>query len=507
MIIKKTKRLLLYSVLIICGILFVYTRSSNSSESNSVHIIQLDDATINPVTAEYIVRSIDRAYTEGAQCLIIKLDTPGGLLNSTRLIVKNILTAKIPVVVYISPSGSHAGSAGVFITYASHVAAMAPSTNIGAAHPVEIGGSRKGKEDIWEGLKELLDKSAAEKKEKEEKANEEEKTAKGKNETVQKKTVPKTAEHAEKNLNDQGLKEEKEEDSDPMSSKILEDTVAFIKAMAQERHRNVEWAIKSVTKSSAITETEALQLGVVEIIAQNDQELLEKLDGRVVKVNGQDVTLQTKNAAITNIPMNFRLRFLNVLVNPNIAYILMILGFWGLFYEVTHPGIAVPGVLGAIFMILAFYSLQTLPTNYAGVALIILGLLLFIAEAFTPGVGLLALGGTVCMLLGSLILFDTSLPMMRLSMSLVLTLTLSTAALTFFLIQAALRVHRRHPLGGQETLVGEKGDARTDLKPNKEGKVFVHGELWNATSDEEIKKNDKIIVHEIDGMILKVKKG
>jgi len=400
------------------------------SQAKPVYVIQLDDATINPVTADYIGKSIDRAYKEGAQCIIIKLDTPGGLLSSTRTIVKKILSARIPVIVYIYPSGSRAGSAGVFITYASHVAAMAPATNIGAAHPVQMGGGgSKGREKLWEGLKEMLEESKRKR----------EDIAKGKH------SEDKAEKIKEKKKKDKKSDEIKA-DEDPMSSKILEDTVAFIRAMAQERNRNVEWAIKSVTESSSITETEAKQLGVIEIIAKSDLDLLKQLDGRVVKIEDQEITLFTKDAALVNLKMSVRERVLNVLVNPNIAYMFMILGFWGLLYEITHPGIGVPGVLGAIFLILAFYSMQTLPTNYAGVALIGLALILFIAEASVPGIGLLVLGGIVCMVLGSLMLFDSADPVMRVSLILILAITVFTATASILIIRLVLKLRVSHPL-------------------------------------------------------------
>ncbi|MCK5580017.1 MAG: nodulation protein NfeD [Candidatus Omnitrophica bacterium] len=477
---------------IICGLcLWRVEPQTSAAVNNEVHVIQLDDDTINPVTAEYIVSAIDRAENQGAECLIIKLDTPGGLLTSTRLIVKKIMSAQVPVVVYISPSGSRAGSAGVFITYASHVAAMAPSTNIGAAHPVQMGGQKGRQRDIWDGLKELLEQKA--KKEAEETTTEPQVK-----EEIKKKTEAVEAEDT---------KEEVVPDEDPMRSKILNDTIAFIKAIAKKRNRNLEWAVKSVVESSSVTETEAQELNVIEIIANNEHELLEKLDGRVVMIDDQKKILNTAGATMRYIEMDARQKFFNILANPNIAYILMILGFYGLMYEVTHPGIGVPGIMGAIFLILAFFSMQTLPTNYAGLALVILGLTLFIAEAFTPTFGLLTLGGFVCMILGSLLLFDSSVPLMRVSLSLILSFTLTTAGITLFLVRAVIRAHRQKKRGGKEGLVGEKGEAYSALTAGEEGKVYVHGELWNAISDENIKKGEKVTVEEVDSMTLKVKRN
>lgn len=514
----KIFRRFYWNFLFICaGCFLLFAQSAFSVPDKSVHLIQLNDDTINPVTAEYISQSIDRAYEEKAECLIIKMDTPGGLLNSTRLIVKNMLKAKVPVVVYIAPSGSRAGSAGVFITYASHIAAMAPSTNIGAAHPVQMGpeGGKGPRDDDWKELKKLLEELKQEKKDKASESSEEnvQEERKDKKKRLSRRERKKQEEEeAAKTQEEPKIKEEDQEteelfhDEHPMESKILQDTVAFIKAIAKERGRSVEWAVDSVVKSSSITAEEALAKGVVEIIARDDNDLLEQLDGRVVKINEEEVTLHTKDAVIQNISMDARQQFFNVLANPNIAYFLLILGFYGLLFEVTHPGFGVPGVLGVIFLILAFYSMQTLPTNYAGLALLALGVGLLVAEIYVPGFGLLTLGGLVCMALGSMLLFQSVDPIMRVSWELVGAFSLTTAAITFFGLRLILMTRKRKVLGGQEGLVGEKGEADSEIGPGKEGKVFVHGELWNAVSEESISIGEPIVVEKMDGLKLKVKR-
>ncbi len=489
-----------YLSLMAAGVLLAALPARLSAAVPTVLEIQLEDDSINPVTAEYITRGIERAELEKAEALILKLDTPGGLLNSTRTIVKHILASDVPVIVYIAPSGARAGSAGVFITYASHVAAMAPSTNIGAAHPVNMGGGKGKEKDLWDGIGDLIDRAKAKKETKD--------GANGEDKAEAKKTESKNLE--EKKVSGEKTESGEDElkpDTDPMSSKILQDTVAFIKSLARKRGRNVEWAVKSVTKSSSITADEALEVGAIDLIAVNETDLLDKIDGRVVDVNGTERALRTKGAVIERVGMDARQKFFNILADPNIAYILMILGFYGLMYEITHPGIGVPGVLGTIFLILAFFSMQTLPTNYAGVALVVLALLLFIAEAYVPGIGLLTLGGVVCMVLGSMLLFSSSDdPMMRVSMSLVLSFTLTTAAITIFLVRLAILAHSRKAVSGQEGLIGSRAEARTALVPGKEGKVFVHGELWNAESGEKISKGEKVIVTAIDGLTLTVEK-
>lgn len=455
-----------------------------AQSTRKVYQIQLNDDTINPVTADYIVKSIDKAYQDKAECLIIKLDTPGGLLNSTRSIVKKMLTSPVPVIVYIAPSGAHAGSAGVFITYAAHVAAMAPSTNIGAAHPVQIGPGQPGQPPKGtketEALQELI------------------KELKREHSSPKNKKDPK---------NENPGAEEMKPDEDPMGSKILQDTTAFIRAIAAKRNRNVDWAVESIVKSSSITEQEALVKGVVEIVAANEQELLEKLDGRTVDILEGPVTLQTKGATIEVIEMDARQQFFNVLANPNIAYIFLILGFYGLLFEVTHPGTGLPGILGAIFLILGFYSMQTLPTNYAGLALLALGFILFIVEVYTPTFGLLTLGGIVCLVLGSMLLFESIDPVMRVSKSLILAVTVTTGAISLFLVQSVIRIHKSKVLGGKEGLVGETGTAQTYISAKTPGRVFVHGESWNARSDEDIKKDEEVIVTEVQGLTIKVKKS
>ncbi|MFA5261242.1 MAG: nodulation protein NfeD [Candidatus Omnitrophota bacterium] len=483
-----------------------------------VYFIQLDDDTINPITAEYISKGIDLAEEEHAQCLVIELDTPGGLLASTRQIVKHVLSAKVPVVVYISPGGSRAGSAGVFITYAAHVAAMAPSTNIGAAHPIQMG---QQKSDPWKELKEIL-KEAEEKMNLETPDSEKQSTdikAPGPDGDSEKASLP--ADRAEENQsNSMDTRPEPKDlsqaeapdleyvpDNDAMNTKILQDTVAFIRALANLRNRNEEWAIKSVTKSLSITETEALQRNVVDIIAQDEQDLLKQIDGKRVNVHGVEVTLKTAQAEVRRVEMTIRQQFYNILVNPNIAYLFLIFGFLCLLYEITSPGFGVPGILGSICLILAFFSMQMLPTNYAGLALIVVGLGLLIGEAFVPGFGVMTTGGVVCMFLGSVLLFDRSEPIMRISMPIIISILVTTSFITSFLLRLAIKSLKQKPVSGKEGMIGSLGTAKKDFGPGMDGKIFVHGELWNAVADETLSSGDKVTVVAIDGLTLKVKKS
>lgn len=516
-------RMLFYSALILGALCLWSVPRADTQTGGRAYVITLDDDTINPVTAEYITQSINKAEEDGARILVIRLDTPGGLLSSTRTIVKRMLTARVPIAVYIAPSGSRAGSAGVFITYASHVAAMAPSTNIGAAHPVQMGGgdgpAKRGAD--WGELKELLEEIRDSQREAQHTkevgdtsdATGEDPQAEGSSAPDQ----PSAAEESPSQGKDEGesspdasAEETKAlpHDEDPMSSKLLNDTVAFIKSIAQERGRNVEWAVDSVAKSDSITNEEALKKHVVEFVAKDVDDLLAQIDGLRVRVDGKEVTLQTKGLRVVEVPMNSRQSFLNILANPNIAYFLMILGFYGLLFEITHPGIGVPGIMGAIFLILAFYSMQTLPTNYAGVALVILGLVLFIAEAYTPTFGLLTLGGIVCLVLGSVLLFDTTDPVMRVDKKLIGMLALGTAGTSVLLLSYLLRGRGKPPMGGYQRMIGQKGEVKRAIVAGEEGgRVFVSGELWNAVADTDLSVGEKIIVDSVqEGMTVKVRK-
>jgi membrane-bound serine protease (ClpP class) len=398
-------------------------------------IVLTVDGVINPPHSEYVIKGIKKAHELKAEALIIQLDTPGGLDTSMRDIVKEILNSNIPVVVYVSPKGARAASAGAFITLAAHVAAMAPGTNIGAAHPVAIG--------------EKMDKKMAE--------------------------------------------------------KITNDAVAYIKSIAEQRGRNVEWAEQAVRKSISSTEKEALQKGVIDLIADDLNALIKALHGKKVKTVLGEKIINTKDAKVNDIKMNFRERLLNFLSNPNLAYILLMIGIYGIIFELSNPGAIFPGVIGAISLILAFYSLQTLPLNYAAAGLIFLGIILFILELKFTSYGLLTLGGVVCILLGSLMLFDTANPLFKLSLSVVIPVTAITALFFAFLLRLAYKAHRRKPVTGIEELIGLRGFAKTDIDSRK-GMVMVHGELWQAVSDEEIKKDEEVVVEDVKGLTLKVRR-
>jgi membrane-bound serine protease (ClpP class) len=402
-------------------------------KKNSVMVITVNGV-INPVSAEFIGKSINKANELGVQALIIELDTPGGLDTSMRDIIKGILGSGVPVVVYVSPPGARAASAGTFITIAAHVAAMAPQTNIGAAHPVGVGGQ--------------IDETMAE--------------------------------------------------------KVVNDAAAYIKSLAEKRGRNVAWAEDAVRKSVSATEQEALKKHIIDLVAPDLNSLLVAIDGRKVQTTAGEVVLHTAGANVIREQMGLRHKILDLISNPNVAYILMLLGFYGLFFELTNPGAIFPGVLGGICLILAFYAFQTLPVNYAGLLLIILAVVLFVLEAQIVSHGVLTIGGIIAMAIGSIMLFETG-PFIKLSLYLIIPAVAITTLFFTLTLGLAFRAFRRKPVTGVEGLIGEKGVARTDITRD-EGMVHVSGELWSAFSDEPIARGEKVVVESLDGLKVKVRK-
>lgn len=399
-----------------------------------VDLIMVDGG-INPAVDDFIRESIGRARAAGARGLIIQLDTPGGLLTSTRSIVKDILGAPIPVMVYVAPSGAGAGSAGVFITMAAHVAAMAPGTNIGAAHPVAGGG---------------------------------------------------------------------QEVKGVMGEKIENFTASFSEAIAQKRGRNAEWAIQAVRRSVSITEKDALKKNVIDIVAKDIDDLLRQAEGRKVDVDGREHILSLDGVRVERFEMGLKQKVINTLSDPNIAYLLLMAGILGLYMEFSHPGVIFPGVAGGIALLLALTSFQILPINYAGLLLILLGIALLIGEAFLPSFGVLGIGGAISLALGSLLLFDTETSDLVVDRAIVFTAVATLSAFMLIVGYLVLKSQKRRPTLGMEGLLGEVGEVKVELSPT--GKVFVHGEYWNAEGDSEIAVGEKVLVVGFDGMCLKVKR-
>jgi membrane-bound serine protease (ClpP class) len=419
--------------LICVGLLIGYVLAGETT--SPIHVVTVDDV-INPVSAEYITESLKAALEQGAQAFIIQLDTPGGLDKSMRLIIKEMLNAPIPVIVYVSPSGSRAASAGAFITLAAHVAAMAPGTNIGAAHPVSVGGGEIGKD---------------------------------------------------------------------MAEKITNDAAAYIKSIAEQRGRNAEWAEKAVRESISASETEALQHKVIDLVAADLGDLLQQLHGRKVTTAAGERTLHTAGVTIQHVEMNLRQRLLSLLADPNVAYMLLTLGAAGIFFEIATPGAVLPGVVGGISLLLGMYALQLLPVNYAGLALMALAVILFIAEVKVTSYGALTIGGIIAMILGSLMLFNTPSALPGLSLWVVVPTTFLVAGFFVFLVGAALKTLAQQPYSGREGLVHKVGVALTPID-QKQGKVFVAGERWDAHSDEPVATGDEVEILRLQGMTLLVRK-
>jgi len=413
------------------AVMLVYFAGTNIvfAEQSEVYIIQVADA-ISPGTADFIKSGIKTAEENGAACLIIELDTPGGLAESMRLIVQNILGSRVPVVVFVYPGGARAASAGVMITMAADVAAMAPGTNIGAAHPVGAGGK-----DI----------------------------------------------------------------DGTMSEKVINDMVAQAKSVAEKRDRNAKWVEDAIRESVSVTETEALKENIIDLIATDTDDLIKQLNGREIKDRG---ILKLEDVKKVTIKETLRTKILKTISNPNIAYILLMIGLAGLYFEFSHPGAIFPGVIGAIALILAFFAMQTLPVNYAGILLIILAIIFFIMEMKITSYGLLSVAGVVSLLLGSLMLFKGSAPDMKLSLQVVLPTIILISG--FFVAVAGLvfRAQISKPTTGSTGLVGEIGVVKKALTP--EGKVFVHGELWNARAKDPIDKDAKVRIVQVVNLILEV---
>ena len=401
-----------------------------------IHKLTVNDI-IHRVSAQYITEGIDRADEEGAALVLIQLQTPGGLDTAMRDIIEKILNAKTPVVVYVAPSGARAASAGFLIAISADVAAMAPGTNMGAAHPVSGSG-------------EAMDET--------------------------------------------------------MSKKVESDAAAYIRSIAAKRGRPVELAEKGVIESQSWTEEEALEVGLIDYVAATEAELLEQLDGKTVtRFDGEEVVLQTAGQAVIEQELSLPQRILSVIAHPNVAYILMALGMMGLYFELANPGAVLPGVVGVISLILAFFALQVLPVNYAGLLLILVGLGMVIWEAFTPAFGALGLGGIVGLILGSLILFEEQsipTPALQLSWLVILPVVLTLVVMFGFIARLVIVAQRRKPTTGTEGLVGEVGIASTEIDGG--GKMFVHGEYWDVSSQQRINKGARVRVTGIEGLVLLV---
>ncbi len=441
-------RILAALPLLIAAVLLLPAVSANSVDS---HVIQLTiDGTIGPATEDYVQRALETAALSQTELVMIRMDTPGGLDTAMRRIIKSIINSPVPVASYVAPSGARAASAGTYILYASHIAAMAPGTNLGAATPVQIGGI----------------------------------SAPGKTGKDSKDDQPATA------------------PADATQNKLINDAVAYIRGLAKLNGRNEEWAEKAVREAASLPASDALKVNVIDLIASDMPDLLQQIDGRKVMVQGHQRTLKTGSLPVTELAPDWRSRFLSVITNPTIAYILMLIGIYGLILEFSNPGAIVPGTVGAISLLLALYAFQLLPINYAGMALILLGVALMVGEAFEPSFGILGIGGVVAFIIGSIILMDTNVPGFGIDISVILTFALISALIFTIVIGMAIRARRQPVVSGVEELIGGLATVMGDFK--QEGMVTIHSELWQARSNVPLHKGQQVRVTAMSGLTLQV---
>ncbi len=411
------------------------------SSDDLVYVVQVNTA-IQPISAQYIIDNLELAEKEGAKLFIIEQDTPGGLGESMRAIIQRMLKSKIPIAVYVAPSGARAASAGFFILVAADIAIMAPGTNTGSAHPIPLIDSGQEKDS----------------------------------------ELTKT-----------------------MMKKLESDSVAFMKSIVEKRGRNVELSLKAVSESLSFSAEEALKNNIIDHICKDRNELIKVLNGKTIKLfNNNEITINLDNPNIKIIKMSKRLKFLSLLADPNVTFILLGIAMLGIFFELSNPGLILPGIVGAICLVLFFFSVQILPINLAGIIFIIIAILMFILEAKVQSYGMLAIGGTISMIVGGLMLVDAPREELGVSLSVLVPVTILIALVTIFLLTLAIRAYKAKPTTGKEGLIGMTGIARTEINP--EGKVFVFGELWDAYSDEPINQGDKVIIEQVKGFKIFVKK-
>jgi membrane-bound serine protease (ClpP class) len=423
---------------------------------------------IGPATSDYVHRGLERAKDEGAVLVILRMDTPGGLDTAMRRIIQDVIASPVPVVTYVAPSGARAASAGAYILLASHIAVMAPATNVGAATPVHIGGvpdpGGGSKPPAQQDKKDDPDKKDTDKKDKKEKPAKAEKPG--------------------------------------MDEKAMNDAIAYIRGLAQMRGRNVEWAESAVREAASISAEEAVKQNVADFIATDRADLLKKLDGRKLNLQGRDLTLKTEGLQVHSYDPDWRNRLLAVIADPNVAYILMLLGIYGLFFELWNPGFVLPGVVGGICLLLALYAFQVLPISFAGLGLILLGIVFMVAEAFLPSFGALGIGGVIAFVVGSIILMDTDVEGYTVTWPLIAAVAAVSAAFFIGVVVMALKARNQRVVSGHEEMIGALGAALENFKDA--GRVRVHSEEWQARSGTALKRGQKVKVVGIEGLILTV---
>lgn len=431
MLIKTFSKMLVSAVVLMTILLCINNGYARTADEENFAIHLSIKGSIGPATFDYISRGIEKAQQEKASLIILEMDTPGGLAESMRDINQRILTSSIPVVCYVSPSGAHAASAGTYILYACHFAAMAPGTNIGAASPVALGNSDK-----------------------------------------------------------------------VMEQKVTNDAVAYIRSLAELRHRNVEWAEKSVKETATLSATTALNERVINFVSTSISELLQQLNGSSTSIAQETITVTTQNMVIRSLQPDWRFRFLNVITDPNIAYILLLIGVYGLILEFLHPGVLLPGIAGAISLLIALYAFHLLPINYVGLALMLCGIGFLVAEAFVTSYGALGIGGMIAFIIGSVMLMDTKVPGFTIAFPLIISVGIMTGGFVLFILNLALRARARPVVSGVEEIAGSAGEVLSHV--GNIYRVRIKGEIWQAHSNEKLKVGQKVRVIEINGLFLKI---
>ncbi len=454
--------------LLFCLLLLLFSRVALAAADGQVVVLDISGA-IGPVTADYFIRGIETANEQDAQFIVLRMDTPGGLDSAMRDMIKEILGSRIPVVTFVHPAGARAASAGTYILYASHVAVMSPATNLGAATPIAIGG--------MPGSPKPQEQPATEK-------DRDDKSA-----DAPKADAPKAT--------------EKDWMSDATRRKAVFDAAAYIRGLAQLRGRNAEWAEKAVREAVSLSAEEAQRIGVIDLIATDLDDLLGKLDGREVKVDEDEtVTLRTADIEVVEIQPDWRNRFLATITSPSVAYLLMLIGIYGLLLEFYNPGTLIPGIAGAICLLTALYAFQMLPINYVGVALILLGIAFVIAELFVTSYGALGAGGAIAFIVGSVMLIDTEVPEFQLPLGLIIGVSVLSVVAVLAIVGMAMKARERAVVSGVEELVGAEGEALDDF--DAKGWVRVHSENWKATSKSPVKRGQKVKVTAVKGLELSI---
>ncbi|MEC7306854.1 NfeD family protein [Vibrio gigantis] len=441
--------------------------SSVFAQADDVWVIEVNGG-IGPATSDYLTREIEQAYDEQAKFIILKMNTPGGLDSSMRDIIRSITTSPIPIATWVGPAGSRAASAGTYILLASHIASMAPGTNLGAATPVSLGGGKAPTNPLSPQDDANKDDNAS--------ASEQDETKQENSDQVKASTA--------------------------MEKKVINDAAAYIVSLAKLHKRNEEWAEKAVREAASLDSENALELNVIDFIASDLQQLVELSNGRTIIINGVSQEVQLSDVAFVEREQDWRFSLLSVITNPNVAYILMLIGIYGLLLEFYNPGVGLPGVLGGICLLLAMYSLQMLPVSYAGLALILLGIALMVAEAFSPSFGIFGLGGVAAFTLGSIMLMDTEVPGYQIALPLIIGISLFSVAFIVVTISMLVRVRSKPVTTGMEAVVGDTGKVVSGF-PGA-GRVLVEGEIWQAKCASELQAGQIIRVTKLTGLLLDV---